>query len=320
MDGQAKYLKISRMAENLDLSLPDRIADTFSGKSIFLTGGTGFIGKVLMEKLLRRCPDISKIYMLIRPKKGKSSKQRLLEIFNHDLFQQLRDIYTLDELASKVIMIDGDIASEGLNLSQESKDLCTKAEIIIHSAACIRFDADLKESIILNTRGTKYVLELAKEFKGLELFGYMSTAYCHPEEAVLEEKGYRPYYDPHEMIRTVEISDEETLSALTPNDTNNLRPSSRMDGQSKRTCGPSNSEYREERKRQALNREEKKYSERRKYVQLLRNSHGISPTRPKFHSSTPRFQRPRYLSIQIHCSTYYTYDLTLILGHRGSST
>ncbi|GBP48662.1 Putative fatty acyl-CoA reductase CG5065 [Eumeta japonica] len=196
------------MTEDLELSLPDRIADAFSGKSIFLTGGTGFI-------LERRCPDISNIYMLIRPKKGKSPKQRLLEIFNHDLFEQVRDIYTLDELASKVIPIDGDIASEGLNLSQESKDLCTKAEIIVHTAACIRFDADLKQSILMNTRGTKYVLDLAKEFQKLELFVYMSTAFCHPEEAVLEEKGYRPYYDPHEMIRTVEVSDEETLSALT---------------------------------------------------------------------------------------------------------
>lgn len=31
----------------------DRIAKVFSGRKIFITGGSGFIGKVLIEKLLR---------------------------------------------------------------------------------------------------------------------------------------------------------------------------------------------------------------------------------------------------------------------------
>ena len=33
-----------------------------------------------MEKLLRSCPNIASIYMLVRPKKGKSSQERVNQI------------------------------------------------------------------------------------------------------------------------------------------------------------------------------------------------------------------------------------------------
>lgn len=32
------------------------IAQFFRGKSVFITGGTGFVGKQIIEKLLRSCP------------------------------------------------------------------------------------------------------------------------------------------------------------------------------------------------------------------------------------------------------------------------
>lgn len=47
-----------------------------------MTGGTGFLGKVLTEKLLRTCDGISKIYLLVRPKKGKDMTTRIEEILD----------------------------------------------------------------------------------------------------------------------------------------------------------------------------------------------------------------------------------------------
>lgn len=58
------------------------IQQFYNGQSIFITGGTGFVGKLLIEKLLRECPGISFIYLLIRPKKGKDMHQRIEEIFD----------------------------------------------------------------------------------------------------------------------------------------------------------------------------------------------------------------------------------------------
>lgn len=40
------------------------------------------MGKVLVEKLLRDCGELSKIYILVRPKKGISPQQRYENYIN----------------------------------------------------------------------------------------------------------------------------------------------------------------------------------------------------------------------------------------------
>lgn len=49
---------------------------------IIFSGGTGFLGKILIEKLLRSCPEISTIYLLVRGKKGKNVEERIEDLFN----------------------------------------------------------------------------------------------------------------------------------------------------------------------------------------------------------------------------------------------
>lgn len=66
--------------DNMECNSP--IQEFFSGKSVFLTGSTGFLGSVLLEKLLRCCPEIKKIYLLIREKKGVDIQQRFKKLVN----------------------------------------------------------------------------------------------------------------------------------------------------------------------------------------------------------------------------------------------
>ena len=49
----------------------------YRGKSIFITGVTGFIGKVLLEKILRSFPDVAGVFVLIRSRKGLAARERL---------------------------------------------------------------------------------------------------------------------------------------------------------------------------------------------------------------------------------------------------
>lgn len=56
------------------------IPEFFRGRVVFITGATGFMGKVLIEKLVRSCPGIGKICILVRHKKGKDTDTRIKEI------------------------------------------------------------------------------------------------------------------------------------------------------------------------------------------------------------------------------------------------
>ena len=60
----------------------DRISETFNGERIFLTGGTGFMGKVFIERLLR-LSNVDKIYLLVREKRNKKPSERVEEIFQN---------------------------------------------------------------------------------------------------------------------------------------------------------------------------------------------------------------------------------------------
>lgn len=69
--------------EEVNLVQPS-VADFYSGQSVLITGATGFLGGLLLEKLLRSCPDIDKVFVLIRESKktGQDAESRLKKLLS----------------------------------------------------------------------------------------------------------------------------------------------------------------------------------------------------------------------------------------------
>lgn len=66
------------------------VREFFSDKTLLLTGVTGFVGKVLLEKLLSTIPRIGKIYLLIRAKPRVTLADRMMkEIFETKIYEPL---------------------------------------------------------------------------------------------------------------------------------------------------------------------------------------------------------------------------------------
>ncbi|CAH1397838.1 unnamed protein product [Nezara viridula] len=144
------------------------IKEYFNNKTILITGGAGFFGKVLTEKLLRTCPGVKRIYLIIRPKRGKTPQERWDEIAKDVLFETVLN-ETPDIMNQKVTVLDGDMSLKNLGLSQEIiKELQNTVNIIFHSAATVRFNDPLHKAFLSNTRGTLEMCKLATQMNNFE--------------------------------------------------------------------------------------------------------------------------------------------------------
>ena len=174
------------------------VFEFYKGKTVFITGSTGFMGKVLVEKLLR-CTLVSKIYVLIRPKKGVHGQQRLEDLLAGKIFNRIREENPL--VLKKVEVIDGDITEDKLGIREEQESsLVSSVNVIFHSAATVRFDEDLSKSLAMNVAGVMSVIDLAKKMSGLEALVDVSTAYCNCDLKHIEEKIYPVQGDAKAMV------------------------------------------------------------------------------------------------------------------------
>ncbi|TKY67085.1 Fatty acyl-CoA reductase 3 [Spatholobus suberectus] len=186
-------------------------------KTILVTGATGFLAKVLLEKILRVQPNIKKLYLLLRAADAKSATHRLHnEIVGKDLFRLVKEKLGANFnsfVSKKLTLVPGDISREDLGLEDPilREEICNQTDVIINLAATTNFDERYDISLGLNTFGVKYVINFAKKCTKLEVLVHVSTAYvCGEGEGLILEK---PYHLGESLngMRGLDIYEEEKV-------------------------------------------------------------------------------------------------------------
>lgn len=97
---------------------------------------------------------------------------------------------------------------------QDELKIINDVNIIFHCAANIKFNDPIKNAVNINVTGTLRVLQLAAKVKHLEVFSYMSTAFCQSFQEDLDEKQYKTCVDAKKIIEKTQLMDSESLVHL----------------------------------------------------------------------------------------------------------
>ncbi|PHT72018.1 hypothetical protein T459_22803 [Capsicum annuum] len=166
------------------------IVGFFEDKNILVTGATGFLAKVLIEKTLRTTPNINKIYLLMRAKDKKVAFDRLTsEIIESKLFKCLKEMHGESYesfIRSKLVPIVGNIDEPNLGMdSIIAQKIAQEIDLIIDSAANLTFDLRYDLALEAKVNGPNQLMLFAKKCKQLKFFIHFSTG-----EGLIYEKPF----------------------------------------------------------------------------------------------------------------------------------
>lgn len=142
--------------------------NAFAGKRILITGCTGFLAKVVLEKLIRAIPDIGKVVLLIRSDRGGANARKRFDrdIATSSVFDTLRaerPEFLADFFENKVECVTGEVSEPNFGLSTlEFKELASRIDAVINSAASVNFREALDEALSINALSINNITSLTR--------------------------------------------------------------------------------------------------------------------------------------------------------------
>ncbi len=164
------------------------IVTYLSGKTLLITGATGFLAKAVVEKILRCAPEVGRVYLVVRSRRKKdgttlSARERVEEeILQSAAFARLRDIHGdryAEVMADKVHAVEGDLTLDHLGLEPDLyQRLAAEVNVVLTCAASVTFDEEIDAALQLNALGARRMLDFARACSDVILV-HVSTAYVN---------------------------------------------------------------------------------------------------------------------------------------------
>lgn len=173
-DWQSQFSAVSDYIERLRETR--RRSEVYIPDHIFMTGATGFLGKIFLRHLLA-CTE-SHITVLTRARRDEAHDERLS---NHAA-----------QYPSRLSYVEGDIRIPGLGLNAETLgQLRDSVDEVWHLAASTQFEESLRtKTMAVNVGGTQNLLAFARDLPLLQCVNYVSTAFVsgiQPVDVVIPE-------------------------------------------------------------------------------------------------------------------------------------
>ncbi|MGH8867582.1 MAG: SDR family oxidoreductase, partial [Actinomycetes bacterium] len=149
------------------------VLDALAGRTVLVTGVTGFLGQAVLERLLADLPQTS-VVALVRPRNGADAETRLRDLLTQPIFSRWRERVGDEQVeatvAERVRVVSGDLA-EG------PPDVPDDVDVVVHCASTVSFDPTIDEGFRTNLLGTVHLHEALRTAGIRPHVVHVSTAY-----------------------------------------------------------------------------------------------------------------------------------------------
>lgn len=152
-----------------------RARERLRDSTILLTGGSGFLGKVVLAIILSRLGDFRRLIVMLRAEDDLGARGRLeQEVLPSEAFAGVeRSIIARLLEQGRICAVAGDLGVDEIR----SREGWGEIDTVIHCAASVSFEEPLDEALALNALGPNRLLRSLHDAGAHPHFVHVSTAY-----------------------------------------------------------------------------------------------------------------------------------------------
>ncbi|XP_019564158.3 fatty acyl-CoA reductase wat-like [Aedes albopictus] len=196
-------------------SMAPAVRSFYKDATVLICGATGFLGQILLEKILRTLEPRT-VYLLIRRKKGLDVDQRLQMLLQGVVFDRVRSL----PIVSRVQAIEMDMTRPDLGLNEETRRcLIEEVNVVFQLAALVNFMTPLDRILKENVQYNLHLYGLMRHMKNLRVAMHVSTMFSNCDRKVILEKvysdvGFGGYDSIVELLNKLDQPEKEAVAPI----------------------------------------------------------------------------------------------------------